>query len=381
MNPPHQVLIVGATARAAATSALRAGLRPRSLDHFADRDLVAVCPADRVSVQAGAAGLERTARGLPSSPWIYTGPLENYPERVERISRTHRLWGNPAGTLRAVRDPFRVVETLVRYGLTCAPVRPGRDGLPLDRTWLVKPLASGGGREIRFLDPQTTELGKPYYFQQFIAGPCFSALFIATGGHANLVGVTRQLLGAPGSPFAYRGSLGPCAVSGRLSARVLHLGRILAAAFGLVGIFGVDYVLQDHEPWLVEVNPRYTASVEVLELALGRSLLVDHQSACETKGDETARFTDPDLRGATPRVVGKAILYADRNLAAPYIETACYREADPFAIPALADVPWPGAPIGAGEPIMSVFATGADARTCQRRLEERQVFWTTYISR
>ena len=98
-NTTETVLIVGASTRAAAFSALRAGLKPRCLDHFVDRDLMAICTVDRVEAQEGAAGLERLALGLPPGPWLYTGPLENHPDRVERISRTHRLHGKAAETL------------------------------------------------------------------------------------------------------------------------------------------------------------------------------------------------------------------------------------------------------------------------------------------
>ena len=97
----------------------------------------------------------------------------------------------------------------------------------------------------------------------------------------SLIGVTRQLIGAPGSPFAYRGSIGPVTISERLKARLDLMGRVLASEFALVGLFGVDFILRDDEPWPVEVNPRYTASVEVLELALGRSLLAEHLRACD----------------------------------------------------------------------------------------------------
>ena len=47
------------------------------------------------------------------------------------------------------------------------------------------------------------------------------------------------------------------------------LGTVLAQAFRLVGLFGVDGVLDAERFWPVEVNPRYTASVEVLEGATG----------------------------------------------------------------------------------------------------------------
>ncbi len=68
MNTTETVLIVGASTRAAAFSARRAGLKPRCLDYFVDRDLMAICTVDRVEAQEGVAGLERLALGLPPGP-------------------------------------------------------------------------------------------------------------------------------------------------------------------------------------------------------------------------------------------------------------------------------------------------------------------------
>ncbi len=160
-NTTETVLIVGASTRAAAFSALRAGLKPRCLDYFGDRDLMAICTVDRVEAQEGVAGLERLALGLPPGPWLYTGPLENHPDRVERISRTHRLHGNAAETLRGARDPFRLVEVLRGQGLPCLETRPDAQRLPRDGSWLVKPIASAGGRLVQHLDHATVALAEP----------------------------------------------------------------------------------------------------------------------------------------------------------------------------------------------------------------------------
>ena len=57
-----------------------------------------------------------------------------------------------------------------------------------------------------------------------------------------------------------------------LAAKLQRLGEVLASASGLMGWFGIDYVLRDGEPWPVEVNPRYTASVESSRAGFGRAL-------------------------------------------------------------------------------------------------------------
>jgi predicted ATP-grasp superfamily ATP-dependent carboligase len=376
MNTAETILIIGASTRAAAFSALRAGLKPMCLDFFADRDHAAVCAVQRAETRAGADGLEQLALDLPHAPWLYTGPLENHPERVERISLTHRLYGNTASTLHGARNPLRVAEVLREHGLPYLETRRDGQGLPRDGTWLIKPIASAGGRLVQHLDHAAVPLAEPSYLQQFLAGPSHSALFLARhAGSAELVGVTRQLLGRPGSPFAYRGNIGPCRVPAPLMSRLHHLGNVFCSAFRLVGLFGVDFIWHDGEPWPVEINPRYTAAVEIFELALHRTLLSEHLRACGM--DLAASHPSRKPHIPTPRapVVGKTTLYARRNSMAPEIDFEDPRCRDLFAVPAVADVPWPGSAIAAGEPFMTLFATGQDVRECEDRLAEQEAFW------
>src|SRR5205807_295367 len=82
---PGNLLIFGASARAAAFSALRAGLRPWCADLFADADLAARAPVRRVTGRYPADFL-RHLDAAPPGPWIYTGGLENRPYLVERMA-------------------------------------------------------------------------------------------------------------------------------------------------------------------------------------------------------------------------------------------------------------------------------------------------------
>jgi predicted ATP-grasp superfamily ATP-dependent carboligase len=371
----HDLLILGASARAAAFSALRCRLRPYCADFFADRDLSAVCSVDRVDSASAVRGFAAVAESLPPSPWFYTGGFENLPDLVERIARRHRLWGNGAGVLRAVRDPIQVAGVLNKAGMPCPAVRLESRELPRDGTWLVKPIASGGGRGIEPLSAANGRRGGSHYFQERIEGPSYSALFIARGGRANLIGVTRQWIGRPGSPFAYRGNIGPCPVAPELYTRLTALGNRLGMAFGLVGWFGVDYILLDGIPWPVEINPRYTASIEIHELASasGRPLLHEHRRACEGWPDPQ----DPDDRsGSRPRsVIAKEILYAPRRVTVPELRTDDGESDDPFSRRSIADLPWPGTCFNAGEPVMTILAAGADVATCRGRLARLRRIW------
>ncbi len=374
----HDVLILGVSARAAASSALRAGLRPCCADDFADRDLDAAAPVVRVDPARGPVGFADVAEALPPSPWFYTGGLENHPELVERISRRHRLWGVGSGALRRVRDPVAVAEVLRASAIPAPEVRNDPRGLPRDGSWLVKPRASGGGIGVEVLTDSAGLDASSRYYQRRVEGPSFSALFIGGLGRARLVGVARQWIGGvPGRPFAYRGGIGPCRVGEALAGRLRAMGDRLANAFELVGWFGVDYVLEGGIPWPVEVNPRYTASVEIHELAMGRPLLPEHRAACEGIM-EPARDLGA-LGRERPRVVAKWIVYAPRRLRCPIGEWTV--EASQDLDSRIADIPAPGVCIGAGEPVLTLLVTDSHAGSCLARLRRLRRSWAARLDR
>lgn len=362
------LLLIGASVRAATFSAVRAGLRPWAIDLFADRDLAALCPTRVVSAGRYPADLADFARMAPPGPWLYTGALENAPGVVTQISRTRPLWGNDADCLRRVRDPFTLAVALRAAGLPC-PAVCRIDDRPADGRWLLKPVASAGGIGTRFLTTSRNRSRRPCYVQEFIEGEPRSGLFISGPDGCRLLGVTRQLSGeswvhAP--PFRYAGSIGPIDLSLAERATWERIGAAITAFAGLRGLFGVDAIVREGVPWPVEVNPRYTASVEAFEYATGIRALALHRRVF----DETA----PKIaNGPSAPVVGKAVYYAPHRLIVqddgPWDDVLKH----PPAIdspPAFADIPRAGQRIAAGRPVLTIFATGATVWECEWRLQK-----------
>jgi predicted ATP-grasp superfamily ATP-dependent carboligase len=369
-EPTSRLLILGASVRAAAQSAWRAGLRPIGIDLFADRDLAALGPAHRIAASDYPHGLAARAAKVELAPWIYTGALENHPDRIDHLARQRPLWGCRGESLRAVRDPLALARILRAAGLASPEARRDPDGLPRDGRWLVKPWASAGGRGIQPLLPDTGPPQRPSYYHERIEGEPLSAVYVAQPSGTTVLGVTWQWIGLPEAPFAYRGSIGPWPLSAIERARFETLGQILADAFGLIGLFGVDLIWREGQPWAVEVNPRYTASIEVLELALGRSFLGEHRRAFDSTAIDCRSVVSNPRAG----VVGKAILFARSPCRFPDLDLAP-SAADPFAIPTIADIPHPGATFGPGDPVLTVFAHAENRAACRSALEQALRCW------
>src|SRR5262249_17781381 len=142
-----------------------------------------------------------------------------------------------------------------------------------------------------------------------------AAVYVGDGRQARLLGVTRQLVGEiwlHAAPFHYCGSIGPMSLDGPVQARFEALGHALVAGCGLRGLFGVDCQLRDGVPWPVEINPRYTASVEALEYATGIPALAWHRSVFAAQAP-----CRPQPTALKPVLVGKAILFAKQGVGFP----------------------------------------------------------------
>lgn len=387
------LLILGASARAAAFSALRAGFRPVCGDLFADSDLRAACPV--TAIERYPAELAEVASAAPAGAWLYTGGLENYPKLVDRVSRSRELLGVGGDVLRRVRDPFLVAEALRRAGLPAPECRPSAAGLPTDGSWLVKGRrSSGGGLVAAWRGEQTVRAQPGWCFQKRIAGESQAAVFVAAAAEARLVGVTEQLLACEspaenplplgegvGDAFRYSGSLGPVPLTTVQRERFEQIGNVLAREFGLTGLFGVDCIVAGDGIWPVEVNPRYTASVEVLERAIGVSAIEWHVAACR----ET-RLPQDALPTTSGMWFGKTIVYAPTTSGTKdYVVggelTAEWQAANADSLwPRFADLPAPGTKVAAGQPVFTLFASAGDRQTLREQLAREAAAWQARLA-
>ena len=209
-------------------------------------------------------------------------------------------------------------------------------------------------------------VGRGCYLQEFVDGIPGSVVFVAARGRAVPLGLSRQLVGEcafGASGFRYCGSIltsAPCAREEELAAASMRLVDAVTEAFDLVGVGSIDFIASGGVPYPVEVNPRWSASMELVERACGLSMFGVHAEAC-------ARGILPqfDVRHARAEIAwGKAVLFAR--------EDAVVGDARAWLDdPNVRDVPHPGEHIRAGSPICTVFGEGRDADACRDALVQR----------
>src|SRR5437763_15145655 len=288
----------------------------------------------RFSVRAAVAA----ARGLEGDVVCYVGSFENHARAVGVLAADRVLWGNRPAVLAAVRDPVRLARALRARGLPTPAVRVTAPRAATARRWLVKPRASGGGGGVA--PWRGGPLPRGSYLQQRVTGVPGSIVFAADGQTAVPLGVSRALagdarFGAVAGGFRSCGSM-LVAPEEPLFGRACRLAATVTAAFGLVGVNAIDFVARGAVPYAVEVNPRYCASMELVERARGISIFAVHARACAGEL--------PALVHTRPAadVIGKAIVYAREDVMPE--GTARWLEDDDVR-----DVPAPGEGIARGQ--------------------------------
>jgi predicted ATP-grasp superfamily ATP-dependent carboligase len=209
------------------------------------------------------------------------------------------------------------------------------------------------------------------YLQEHVRGVPASVVFVSAAGVALPMCSSRQLIGdtAFGADrYRYCGNiLAPAADpvfdhDETLVDRACAIASAVTASFGLVGVNGVDVIAAGGEAYPVEVNPRWSGSMELAERACRRSMFGMHAEAC-ARGRLPAFDLQWSRRVAT-RALGKAILFAREPVTMGDTRTW-------LADATVRDVPQPGERIAAGRPICTIFADADDDSGCYGALVRR----------
>lgn len=335
--------MVAVSARMLAELAVADGHEVTALDRFGDVDLRAVA---RGATAPDNDSLAALADGVEADAVVYGAGLENRPDLVKRLADGRELLGTPPELLAAVRDPWAVAGAVRAAGARAPETRSAVDlpraGRPTG-AWLRKPLRGGGGRGVRRW--AGGRLRAEEILQRRVGGLACSAVAIADGRRAVVLGVTEQLL-RPRS-FQWTGNVAPARLADgeltELHGRLRAVCGEVAARFGVRGAFGVDAVWDGRDAWVVEVNPRPPAALELF----GPGTFAAH-----VRGARGLRLPEPGKPPATRCAKVKLVLFADRDLRTP----------DPGWWPSglVRDVPRGGEVIRRGAPVCTLVSATAD---------------------
>ena len=162
---------------------------------------------------------------------------------------------------------------------------------------------------------------KDWLIQEYIEGNPVSCTTISNGVESEVISVNQQIIGdnkylnAP-KEFMYCGNVVPANVFTEERKLIVDISLKLSHELGLKGINGFDFVLRNHYPYLIEINPRIPGSIRASEEAMNINLLNLHIKSFTDKGWEFVKKTlkNAKIESFTTKMIYFAPKEIDKNL-------------------------------------------------------------------
>jgi uncharacterized protein len=368
MDNDAAVLIVAISARALTSSARRGGYRPLVTDMFGDQDTLNVAHAYRrlpgdlasgIDGQALIPTLETLTRGQNPFGIVCGTGFEDRTQLLGRLAKRWRLLGNDAEVVAKAKNPEFLSSLCADFGVPFPDVALSKP--PKPDGWLIKRMGGAGGTHIRPASQFSNIRGQVYY-QRIVSGEPVAASFLADGKRAIILGYSAQWASpTPCQPYRYGGAVRPARLAPRVSDLLSAVVQRITAATSLIGLNSVDFLVDGERFFLMEINPRPGATLDIFETA-DNSLFARHVAACA--GGRLGDLRYPG--GAT----AAEIVYAQDDIP---------------SVPALdwpdwtTDRPLAGSAIKAGGPICTVHACGQAVAGAKALVEKRREAVLTWI--
>jgi uncharacterized protein len=356
------VLIAAASGRALAASARRGRYVPLVADFFGDQDTIAVAEA-HVRLRDGLArgmrsdgvldALESLATHQEPAGIVCGTGFEDRPEVLGNIARRWKLLGNPPDVVARTKDPLALSKLCRDNGIAHPEISLSPPSDP--NNWLRKRKGGAGGRHIRVAADDAGAGGVTFYYQRRVDGTPISALFLADGHRALVLGFSAQWSSPTArQPFRYGGAVQPASLAHAAAQAMTDAVQMLVAGLSLVGLNSADFLVDNHGGiQFLEINPRPGATLDIFEPG-DDSLFAMHIAACQ--GILPAKAPRFEQARAS------AIVYAERAVAAfPALDWPHWA----------ADRPAVGSRVAHGDPLCTVLACAESATKAQVLAEQR----------
>ncbi|RXA19671.1 ATP-grasp domain-containing protein [Methanosarcina sp. MSH10X1] len=358
----QNILVIGFNTRNIVCSASRAGYTVCSIDAFCDLDLQECAHASallecrtvqelhqldtsRIKAQMAEFGLEFDAL-VPGSGL----------EMLDHKEFSCPVLASSPDAIQKASDKLYLSKRLEALGIPHPRCYSPEEMDAIEYPVMIKPASGGGGifnrvardrhellanlEELRKLNPELTE--QKVVVQEFIEGIPSSVSLLSTKNEALAVAVNEQLIGIPWLsrlPFAYCGNITPFRTD--KVEEIETLAEELVLGFKLQGSNGVDFLISEKGPVVLEINPRFQGSLDTVEKAMNINLFNAHVDCFRGELPEKPEAKCFAARG---------IIYSDREL---FIDR---RLMDVILREKGADIPSQGTVAEPDGPLTSLFA-------------------------
>lgn len=215
---------------------------------------------------------------------VYGSGFETTPELLDTINEYVPVIGNTSQVLRNLKRPRQFFMLLDVLKIP----HPEVSFRPLERAtgWLYKQGGGSGGTHIRKALPLSSiSPARGHYFQREIKGAPVSLLFAANGNQARAIGFNELWLSPTLTmPYRYGGAVSHAVLPQAVEQQLMHIAQQITNAVGLRGLNSLDAVIEDDEVYVLEVNPRLSATFDLYQghaaQAAGAELFSLHLQSC-----------------------------------------------------------------------------------------------------
>jgi predicted ATP-grasp superfamily ATP-dependent carboligase len=283
---------------------------------------------------------------------VYGSGFEDRPELLTRIAKSWRVLCNDAATVERLKDPESFFAALDRLGVA-HPLTVSRSVAKEGCAWLVKRTGGAGGSHIGVAAAARAR-GNVYY-QERVDGHAVSALFVANGEKARVLGFSEQWT-APckRSPWRYGGAVRPARLAAAAKEAMVAAVEHVTSAFSIKGLASADFMVHGQGAMLLEINPRPGATLDIFDSAAKPLLGLHLDAVMQGKLPQG----ELNLNGA----MASAIVFARKPVSVPFTMSWANWAADK---------PNPGEIIDKNRPICTVWARAATQARAKSLVEAR----------
>jgi hypothetical protein len=383
------ILVIGFSTRNIVCSGFRAGYNMYAIDAFCDHDLQQ-CARDFTKLDIGES-FDASKISLDEISQLIKGFSVDFDaiipgsgfETIGLERLPYWILGNDPRIMAEVSDKHLFSIFLKNRRIVHPETVLLQDIGMLDFPIMVKPACSGGGifnmkvessEDLLLLGNRLKKAGMPpgknkIIAQEFVEGIPVSVSVLSTKDTAVAIAVNEQLIGTSwltDLPFAYCGNITPFETP--YDSEMKHIAETIILELGLVGSNGVDFIITENGPVVIEVNARFQGSLDCVEMATGINLLNSHLKAFEGILDIPVEIKNRREDVSSHGYAGRCILYSDRS----FVMTETVR--DMLLERNVCDVPVAGQVIGPYEPVISVLSSGKDRTEVIQRMKDSVMF-------
>ena len=371
-------VLASLSGRGVVCSSLRFGCRLGIMDVFGDKDClssaifwrhIGTCFPDQTGIDSKKFLNSLLVFKINGFKGLIIGSgFEGKYDVLRKANEILPLYANSILVFKYFENPVLFFKTLKLLEVPFPEVNLSADSFKgLGSDWILKNLGSSGGLGIKKLHGRKSKSSE--YFQKQLPGMAVSLSFFADGQSIIPLGYSKPVTTKQSNlPFVFCGLDGPIELHDSINQEALRIAKLIVQRFKLRGFNGIDFLVSDNALYFLDLNPRITASFEILQESYSYCFCEKHINLTrDISGNNYMPKTFPAMQKKI--IAGFRIIYAESDF---YLNEHCQESL--FNNKFLTNIPNRKYFFKKYEPVCSVFLRSNSIVELRRALDDKVDF-------